>query len=29
MSSNIAEFTTFELNFYYNKFNIVLEIDNW
>ena len=28
MSSNIAEFTTFDLNFYYNKFNIILEIDN-
>jgi hypothetical protein len=27
MSSNIAEFTTFDLNFYYNKFNIILEID--
>jgi hypothetical protein len=27
MSSNIAEFTTFELNFFYNKFNLVLEID--
>ena len=27
MSSNIAEFNTFTLNFYYNKFNITLEID--
>ena len=27
MSSNIAEFNTFEINFYYNKFNIILEID--
>ena len=27
MSSNIAEFTTFDINFYYNKFNIALEID--
>jgi len=27
MSSNIAEFNTFTLNFYYNKFNLVLEID--
>ena len=27
MSSNIAEFATFTLNFYYNTFNIKLEID--
>jgi len=27
MSSNVAEFATFTLNFYYNKFNIKLEID--
>lgn len=27
MSDNIAEFNTFDLNFFYNKFNIVLEID--
>jgi len=27
MSSNIAEFSTFTLNFYYNKFNLKLEID--
>ncbi|MDC1282386.1 hypothetical protein N8Z10_00375 [bacterium] len=27
MSSNIAEFSTFDINFFYNKFNIVLEID--
>jgi|GEM_PF-762191 hypothetical protein len=27
MSSNIAEFSTFTLNFYYNKFNLTLEID--
>lgn len=27
MSSNIAEFNTFTLNFYYNKFNLKLEID--
>lgn len=27
MSSNIAEFNTFQLNFYYNKFNLILEID--
>ena len=27
MSSNIAEFNTFSLNFYYNKFNLILEID--
>ena len=27
MSSNVAEFTTFTLNFYYNKFNIISEID--
>ena len=27
MSTNIAEFTTFQLNFYYNKFNLKLEID--
>ena len=27
MSTNIAEFTTFTLNFYYNKFNLKLEID--
>jgi hypothetical protein len=27
MSSNIAEFATFTLNFYYNRFNIKLEID--
>lgn len=27
MSSNIAEFNTFTINFYYNKFNIALEID--
>lgn len=27
MSTNIAEFSTFSLNFYYNKFNIKLEID--
>jgi len=27
MSANIAEFTTFDINFYYNKFNISLEID--
>lgn len=26
-SSNIAEFNTFSLNFYYNKFNLILEID--
>lgn len=27
MSSNVAEFNTFTLNFYYNKFNLKLEID--
>ena len=27
MSTNIAEFSTFQLTFYYNKFNIKLEID--
>lgn len=27
MSSNIAEFSTFSLNFYYNRFNLKLEID--
>lgn len=27
MSTNIAEFTTFQLNFYYNKLNLELEID--
>jgi hypothetical protein len=27
MSSNVADFSTFTLNFYYNKFNIILEID--
>jgi hypothetical protein len=27
MSSNIAEFNTFEINFFYNKFNLKLEID--
>lgn len=27
MSTNIAEFSTFTLNFYYNKFNLKLEID--
>lgn len=27
MSQNIAEFSTFTLNFYYNKFNLKLEID--
>lgn len=27
MSTNIAEFSTFQMNFYYNKFNIKLEID--
>jgi hypothetical protein len=27
MSTNIAEFSTFQLTFYYNKFNIELEID--
>lgn len=27
MSSNLAEFNTFDINFFYNKFNIVLEID--
>jgi hypothetical protein len=27
MSTNIAEFNTFSLNFYYNKFNLKLEID--
>jgi hypothetical protein len=27
MSSNIAEFNTFKLSFYYNKFNLILEID--
>jgi hypothetical protein len=27
MSSNVAEFTTFDVNFYYNKFNLALEID--
>jgi hypothetical protein len=27
MSTNISEFTTFSLNFYYNKFNLKLEID--
>ena len=27
MSSNIAEFNTFTLNFFYNKFNLKLEID--
>lgn len=27
MSSNIAEFNTFTINFYYNKFNLKLEID--
>ena len=27
MSANIAEFNTFTLNFYYNKFSIQLEID--
>ncbi len=27
MSQNIAEFNTFDINFYYNKFNIELEID--
>ena len=27
MSSNVAEFNTFSLNFYYNKFNLKLEID--
>ena len=27
MSSNIADFNTFSLNFFYNKFNIILEID--
>lgn len=28
MSSNVAEFSVFTLNFYYNKFNILPEIDN-
>lgn len=28
MSSNVAEFSTFTLNFFYNKFNIINEIDN-
>lgn len=27
MSSNIAEFNTFSLNFFYNKFNLILEIE--
>lgn len=27
MSQNVAEFNTFDVNFYYNKFNIELEID--
>lgn len=27
MSSNIADFNTFSLNFFYNKFNLILEID--
>ena len=27
MSNNIAEFNTFTINFYYNKFNLKLEID--
>lgn len=27
MSSNIAEFNTFTINFFYNKFNLKLEID--
>lgn len=27
MSTNIAEFASFQMNFYYNKFNIKLEID--
>jgi hypothetical protein len=27
MSQNVAEFNTFDINFYYNKFNIELEID--
>tara|TARA_B100001287_G_C22598602_1_gene489267 strand:- start:557 stop:1108 length:552 start_codon:yes stop_codon:yes gene_type:complete len=27
MSENIAEFTTFDINFYYNKFNIKIESD--
>ena len=27
MSNNIAEFNTFTVNFYYNKFNLKLEID--
>jgi hypothetical protein len=27
MSQNVAEFNTFSINFYYNKFNIELEID--
>tara|TARA_Y100000385_G_scaffold290269_1_gene362755 strand:- start:75 stop:632 length:558 start_codon:yes stop_codon:yes gene_type:complete len=27
MSSNVADFSTFTLNFYYNKFNIISEID--
>lgn len=27
MSSNVAEFNTFDISFYYNKFNIALELD--
>jgi hypothetical protein len=26
-SENVADFNTFEVNFYYNKFNLKLEID--
>ena len=27
LAENVAEFNTFEVNFYYNKFNIKIDLD--